>query len=1003
MIPYPWMERKSFARQTRLIAPLTGEKFKGLVASVLFLVCVPALFLAMIVGLLCRFVFQRTNGSVWRVPLFVGALGVVAWLVWGGPETSFKAIYDLAYSLGDEGTEEPSAPIRRYVMSGVSTGLVVGAIGGLVASVAYKYRTQSFLAPTKPTMTQKRRAKKNVASVAAGVHSGSGVARFGVIEKDRLAWRQNRRGMVVERPLGMLGHGIVVGTNGAGKTVTIGNLVYSLLSDDQGCLYVDFKDSLTTRNLMTAMAVKAGKRTQSFSMTDEKSSSWWDPFLDQSIAPAEKSAMLYNSLSFSEGGDAQFYATKAKTWLTFTFQVLAEVGLRPGEGTFDFLLRTCTAQGMTDVLIEAQRTNDERRKLLHDRGVEFITGEGRNLDKELGNLRTQLAGIVNAAGHRLRPVGDTPPISFQAAVRDGEMVYFGFSGTADTETLKVLGSLILRDVGIAASRRINQAQSEGSRDVFIIADEAGLLGDRGHAFDGLFRQAREARFWLWPTVQSMASLPEETRTEIMQNTSTKVVMRCSETITGGLLSSSLGNIPHKIDLVGETRTQSVLGASAVSATGDATSRIELHPFLDASGFTSMEVHTAYIWFNLSDKRNPGAAARDSAVLGKWAPPQPIKSMGDDVPQDAPLVRIIPVDSPSADEIHDALHPLLDHSVTDFFDSADEADTFRPGGVDTVGFPDVMNLDDPRTGFSGYAGPDDNGPEGARGDHRDGRGEGRGDGRGDVRGAPGEWQDPGGFAGVGGQQMTKLSAEEAAALRDKAGTRFATGQNNEAAHDTRQDGTAHGRKDRRAGDESARDTHTVGEQSARQQPRAQQPRVPAGPATAPKSGRKVAPPTAAPVSGQRAETRTKSVEGSTPGEEGVSTANQESHQAAGRESGRPDTSRSGLTSAPPATGGRDVHGDAADQRNEPAAETHRSDQGTGQVDQADNYRDGDTPASGIPLNKQESGTSAPPAAGLLWDDQAATQAMPQRGTGGHSTNPQEAAPTVTNGADDEEFE
>lgn len=751
MKPYPWLVNKVFTRQTRLIRPFTGQRFIGIGFVVLLLASPIALVVAAVTWGVGRWKAQHRPGVLWSFPLVAALAGVLAMVVFGGPTTIVKSLNDIGLAFGDEGTHNWKDPLRRYLFAGVGPGLIVGAFASWVAAVSYKYRTQSFLNAPAKTIAQRRAAARNSSHIAAG-NGPTGIAQFGVIEDDKVAWRLVRRGMIVERPVSRLWHGVIVGMSGSGKTVIAANVVYFVLRDGYGAMYADFKDSEATRQLMVGAAIKAGRDVHLFSTTSREINTWWDPFWNRLNRPSENSTMLYKSLKFDETGPGQFYASTARSWLTFAFTVLAQLqrfsspdrrlGLQSGEGTFDFLLRTCSLKGMTDVLIQAQGTGIRDLAVLHDQGVEFTQRQGKTLDADLKGLRVQLEAVVEAAGPRLRPIGDKPPMTFSAAEDNGDLVYFGFSGTADSETLKILGALLLREVGLAASRRIGATADQNRRDVFIIPDEAGFLEDRGDAFDGLFKQVREAGYWLWPTLQSLGDLPERTQNAIMQNSSTKVVAKCNDTVTGALMSSNLGTIPSKVDRVGETRKQAMFGDQAIAATGDAIGEVKWHPLHEPDTFLKMEVHTAYIWFNLSQQDNPGAAARDSVVLGKWKPPQPIRSMGDEIPQDAPLVRIVPVTMPSAEEIRTVLHPQLEKSFNDIIASEYEQDA-QPEDADAGPPPPVQLAKPPQVS----AQPQQMVPQWDPAPQRDQ-----------------EALQQGPVTGVGGQQMAPISSEAAARFR-----------------------------------------------------------------------------------------------------------------------------------------------------------------------------------------------------------------------------------------------
>src|SRR5690606_11763951 len=126
-------------------------------------------------------------------------------------------------------------------------------------------------------------------------------------------------------------------------------------------------------------------------------------------------------------GNAAYYRGVANDWLIFQFDVLQEVGLYPGESSFDFLYETTNPSKMKERLLPLRR-GDKRQQSLY---ATFTERADAGSMKELTGLRQNLSIVVNSGGERLRPQSDAPAILMSRAVDEGAVVYFGLSPSTD--------------------------------------------------------------------------------------------------------------------------------------------------------------------------------------------------------------------------------------------------------------------------------------------------------------------------------------------------------------------------------------------------------------------------------------------------------------------------------------------------------------------------------------------------------------------------------------------
>lgn len=659
MNPYPWKTVPDFRARTNWLKKATGWKALFIPFMLLTLLCglISGVF-ALLVASWLRRRFKVRSGSPWLLVRPYLLAGVVLTIITGGPYMATKKLWSGLHKLGGLDFSLVKNEALWNTSCGVGAGLLAGSLLGWLRASLYNYQSQAYREKPRVTRPMRQRLAKNTQVIATGKGAAEGVCQFGVITDDVLPWRAGRYGMIVERPVRMMMHGCIVGAAGSGKTVLTGNLVYFSQLAGSGVFYMDMKDSAETRAMVQAMAVKAGVRSHVFSMSARDTSAWCDPFRDSTIRPREKASMLFDSLSFPTGGDAEFFTVQAQRWLGFQFDVLDKVGLAEGEGTFDWLVKTSTHAGMFAVL-EDYNLRPDRDMQFYQLASESLGKNEKKTDADIGGLRIRLETVVRFAGHLLRPNGVTEPVTFRDCER-GETLYFGLSSAADDQTMKTLGSVMLKYIELCSSQRFNGMNHKDTR-VLVLTDEAGFLGDRSGALDRLYRQAREANYDVWTASQTLSSYNENTRTEIVANSNTKVVMRVSDEVTATALSNALGTIFVLTGRMEQSTQQTALGERRVENAGSGMNELGEALMLTPSMLTQLEPHHAYVFFTLSAKNNPGRAKVDSVVMENWAPPAPISKLGDDNSQDAPLVKIIPVQRPTDSEVHAALNPLVSES------------------------------------------------------------------------------------------------------------------------------------------------------------------------------------------------------------------------------------------------------------------------------------------------------------------------------------------------------
>src|SRR5699024_12406807 len=105
---------------------------------------------------------------------------------------------------------------------------------------------------------------------------------------DRIPWRQSRYGMVVERKINGIGHGIFLGRTQMGKTSAATTFTHYVLENDATMIYIDFKADVGTREGLVQIAEELDQPVHILDIgLGNSDSSWYDLF-DWPGSPADK-------------------------------------------------------------------------------------------------------------------------------------------------------------------------------------------------------------------------------------------------------------------------------------------------------------------------------------------------------------------------------------------------------------------------------------------------------------------------------------------------------------------------------------------------------------------------------------------------------------------------------------------------------------------------------------------------------------------------------------------
>lgn len=626
LIPYPWKQRKKFNDARRLISPLV--KLTRLLAWVATIASPPS-FLA---WMWAKFAYRHYNDSWNKRGLLLLLYGVVlSLIIVRNPLDVPFAWYDMLRSFGVEATSEPTQAIIHALVIAFPYALILQGLHALARSYQIEKTTNAFLQEQRPTWGMKLRKNRNIRALRHGVNGsqhGRDYVRFGVIENDRVPWRFSRHGMVVERKIEKMGHGVLAGANGMGKTTLASTFGHYVLEADAGMIYLDFKADLDTMRGLVAVARDSGKPCYVLDIGfGSNDTSWYDLF-GWPGSPADKASVLIECFQFAEGeGGASYYRGVAEAWLPMQIEAAEILGLREGEGMFDFLLATAVPDRFQKRIMPMRESSDPEMQAK----FEMWNAEA-NLVKasDLQGLRNELTKITNAAGHRLKPNPENPnPVSLREVMDNGGLIYIGIAAGVNDVVVKVLGSFLFRELSILVSARSREDKST-LRDVFFVPDEASEMEERSEMMNPLYTMARGSRVWIWPAFQTFGSWQESTQDEIQSNARSFVAFDIPSSNTAEVIGGTLANVFALKQMTQEETRQQAFQNQTIGISGDSRMEIVTDELLRSNiELTSVPQFHAYIWF------------KDAPIAprGRWWGRRRVRK--DENRADAPLVKIVP--------------------------------------------------------------------------------------------------------------------------------------------------------------------------------------------------------------------------------------------------------------------------------------------------------------------------------------------------------------------------
>lgn len=651
MIPYPWNREHTFeprtrwsARASRTLGPVCtvlAILFSGPIAPIVGVLlarrwtrtnAAPRTYatLMLAAGVALAALFSLLYGGLWSILIGIVAPALIVAIVWWTPRAdtdsmpripliaaailfagtalwtitgAFSGINTHAFSL--------TAPFARVANASeffrelptmwlylFPYGLIIGSITLYWWCTARDYATQKYLDERRPTRIAHARYRRNVAHYTD--HQPDNALVPALVVDDKLPWRQDRYGVPVTFPLTPeLGHGIVLGMNGSGKTVFALTVTDQIVRKGWVSLYLDFKGDLGNRDKLAALADDNDAPFYAFDIRLASHADGGDCFfdpLDFDGDPAEKAALVSGSFA-EETTDEAYYRTAADSWLKLQFAILQQTGLDDGEGTFDFLLSTASVTAAKQRIASLQNTDPGIYTAL---AADIDTMD----DKRLEGLRTNLGNIVNTpAGARMhRPTAQEHAsgaryIDLRALSGTRAVVYFGLGIGGQKNVARMLGALVAHSLSAFVDYR-NSDPSIVRDDYFVTLDEFGLLEHYTAMLGHLTTNARSVRVWIWVAAQSLTSFEDNIIDHIITNTTWLVCFRISDAKTGEILEATTGKMTYRQFMTDMDIRETATGGRRQVARG--ATRVTLEPdfHVSADDFTRLEPRRAYVWSNV---------------------------------------------------------------------------------------------------------------------------------------------------------------------------------------------------------------------------------------------------------------------------------------------------------------------------------------------------------------------------------------------------------------------
>jgi len=375
----------------------------------------------------------------------------------------------------------------------------------------------------------------------------------------------------------LLGHAMIVGQSGVGKTVMGEWLMFQQIARGGGLLWIDGKldpDNLAKLHQMCAWCGRADDLLV-VNPGDPSMSNTYNPLLDGDADEiASRCVSLIPTAESNAGAD--YYRQSAtiaiNTLVTairtagyaFDFADLRALLTRPN--ALKWLGAELKRQGHDDEAVQFDLFLDQFRSVDRKTGAQVLDADG--LRRTFGGLGSRLAQF--GAGQFGKVMNTyAPDVRIKDVVRQGKIVYFMLPTMAKSEAATALAKMAIANFrsAVAAIQALPVAERP-KRPFLGFFDEAGSYVTQ--AWARMFEQARSARIVMIPAFQTRANLEvlgEELRAMVAGNTLTKIFFKPGEPDTAQWIAEMIGKEMRVQRSATESTTQSRRSANLTDRMG----------------------------------------------------------------------------------------------------------------------------------------------------------------------------------------------------------------------------------------------------------------------------------------------------------------------------------------------------------------------------------------------------------------------------------------------------
>jgi hypothetical protein len=374
--------------------------------------------------------------------------------------------------------------------------LPIGVIVGLIYS-AYKWSTRPVWIETEFRLTpiEWLKRKKNIKDIRTDKNSSYDGMTIGI---------DDRGERIIQSYKESVGHTLVFGAVGAGKTVTILGRVRDAVRVGQGVVVIDLKGG---EDLPLAMAKLAKRHDRPFRH-------WlFQPLSEEYTAPALNGAAFYDPVGRGEATRRKDLLIEARTWseeyykneASFYLQlVMSVIVANPKKG----ISTLSDVTELLDPLKLYERAvplagNPVYADLVRDIEAMTTTKMEAGRKSAISSLNSQFGLLLNSiAGPWLQkdPSGQNDIDLFRAA-HEGEIVVFSLDSSNYGAQAALIANLIIQDLKTVSSELRRKPIDKPFQ---VIIDEFSAIGSENIV--GLVNKSRDANMPVTLTTQTLADL-----------------------------------------------------------------------------------------------------------------------------------------------------------------------------------------------------------------------------------------------------------------------------------------------------------------------------------------------------------------------------------------------------------------------------------------------------------------------------------------------------------------